>query len=528
MNNIAFPAFNKRALFMIYLTVLLYLPSTVRAQYCTPTYIPVAPWVGFDACGSSGTFPAGHLITNVTIGSINNTVSTTNCTEYDFTSQSTVVYDDGICQPTPMTVSVTGFCGVTVAVDLNNDFDFDDPGEIVIPNSYVAASPATYNLDLAIPPGTPTGPHRMRVYNAGANADNPTGGPCDVFSFGNFHDYTIIISNNPNPLIFQSNTDTTICNGQSLVYNGITYSSTQQISDTLQTVNGCDSFITINLTVLPPIVHNIDATICSGGTFAFGGEICDTSGIYQHILQTAAGCDSLVILTLTVLPPPVAQTINENICEGDSLSFAGVQLFSSGQYYDTLVTGTGCDSAITVLHLTVNPVPEIAVSFQPSGSRLCIGDEITLTAQGASSYQWYNLAGNLVANQAQFNYTLPGENNILFILGIDQSNCMGHDTIAIAAEACCQLDMPSVFSPNGDGLNDVFKPVFTGNPSSYFISIYNRWGQMVYTSYDIHSGWDGRVSNGQMADMGTYFWRMMSTCPNGLTIQRNGDVVIVR
>jgi|GEM_PF-3046892 len=527
MSNIIFSVFKKR---MLFVTALLTGVSTspIYAQYCTPVYEPVAPWVGFDACGPSPTFPGGHLIYNVTIGTINNTVTTSNCTEYDFTAQSTVVYDDGACQPIPMTVSVTGWCGVTVAVDLNNDFDFEDPGEIVIPNTYVASSPATYNLDLAIPPGTSTGPHRMRVYNAGANSDNPTGGPCDIFSFGNFQDYTIIVANNPDPLVFQSNMDTTICYGQSLEYNGITYSSTQLISDTLTSINGCDSLITINLTVLPPVSYNLEQTICYGASFNFGGQLYETSGTYYDTFQTTSGCDSIVHLSLTVLPPPVIQPLNEAICEGDSLIFAGIWLDTPGSYADTLLSETGCDSIITQLDLTVYPIPKPEAGYQPSDIRLCIGDPVTLIVQGAASYKWYDESGNLISDQAHFNYILPAENNFLYISGTDQNNCTGYDTIAIQAEVCCHVELPTVFSPNGDGLNDAFKPVFTGNPKSYAIFIYNRWGQLVYKSYDIRSGWDGRTGSGKKADVGTYFWHMKSVCPNDIIIQRNGDITLVR
>lgn len=527
MNNFFISVFKKRILLITALMAGVS-TSSIYGQYCTPYYEPVAPWVGYDACGASVTFPGGHLITNVTIGTINNTVTTSNCTEYDFTSQSTVVYDDGTCQPTPMTVSVTGWCGVTVAVDLNNDFDFDDPGEIVIPNTYIASSPAVYNLDLPIPPGTPPGPYRMRVYNAGANSGNETGGACDVFAFGNFHDYTIIVANNPNPLVYQYTLDTTICYGQGFNYGGVTYYSSQTISENFLSVDGCDSLVTINLTVLPPGNYYEEQTICFGTSYNFGGQIYATSGIYSDTFQTSAGCDSIVQLSLTVLPPPEIQSFNEHICEGDSFLFAGMWLTTAGTYTDTLRSATGCDSVILQLELFVHSNPQPEANFQPADLKLCIGDPITLYVQGANSYEWFDAAGNFVSDKAQFNYLLHAESNTLYVTGKDQNNCLGYDTLTIAAEVCCHIILPSVFSPNGDGLNDEFKPIVTGNPKSYSIFIYNRWGQLVYKSHDTKTGWNGRTGSGKPADVGTYFWHMKTVCANDTIIQRNGDITLVR
>lgn len=503
------------------------------AQYCTPTYITTGTWVGFSPCGSSGTFPLGHLITNVTIGTINNTITAANCTTSNYSAQSTTVYDDGNCPATPMTVVVTGYCGVSVAVDLNNDFDFSDPGEIVIPNTYVAANPATYNLQLPIPPGTSVGPHRMRVYNAGANAANPTGGACDNYQFGNFHDYTIIVANNPNPIVLQNTINTTICHGQSFVYDGVTYTTSQQILDTFQTATGCDSFLTINLTVAPMPVGHITQTICDGDIYNFGGQAYNTSGTYYDTLigGTALGCDSVSILSLTVLPPAIVQNFSQQICSGDSFIFAGNAYFTSGHYADTLFSSIGCDSFITILDLIVNPLPVINISASPSlSSEFCVGDKVNLSANNVVSAEWRNIAKTgLLSSQTQFGYILPGETNAIYVTGTDQNKCTSSDSVTIKAEVCCQLSMPTAFSPNGDNINDIFKPVYIRTQRGYQISIFNRFGQLVFKSSRIDEGWDGRsVSSGQMMDVGTYFWHMIRTCADGELIETKGDITLIR
>jgi gliding motility-associated-like protein len=502
-----------------------------HAQYCTPTYITAGTWVGFSPCGSSGTFPLGHLITNVTIGTINNTITAANCTTYNFSAQSTTVFDDGSCPATPMTVTVTGYSGVTVAVDLNNDFDFSDPGEIVIPNSYVATNPAVYNLLLPIPPGTSTGPHRMRVYNAGANATNSAGGACDNFEFGNFHDYTINVAHNPNPPTFQGIVNTTICHGQSFVYDGVTYTSSQQILDTLQTAGGCDSFLTINLTVAPIPVGTINQTICNGDIYNFGGQAYNTSGTYYDTLlaATSLGCDSVVILSLTVLPPVIIQTLTENICQGDSFLFAGNTYFTSGQYNDTLFSVIGCDSLIRALNLIVHSLPNVSISLSSSNTEFCIGDKVNLRADPLFKVEWHDVTnGSLVSSQTPFSYSIPSVTNWLYVKGTDANNCPGSDSIKIKAEACCEMQMPTAFSPNGDGLNDKFYPNFLREPRGYQMSIFNRFGQLVFKSYKVNDGWDGRSGNGQAVDAGTYFWYIIRNCAGGDLIEGRGDVTLLR
>ncbi|MBL7940552.1 MAG: gliding motility-associated C-terminal domain-containing protein [Flavobacteriales bacterium] len=76
----------------------------------------------------------------------------------------------------------------------------------------------------------------------------------------------------------------------------------------------------------------------------------------------------------------------------------------------------------------------------------------------------------------------------------------------VEADTCTTLlEMPNVFTPNSDGHNDTFRPMTIGEPTSYTMEIRNRWGQVVFRSQSIHTGWDGRAQGGPAPD-GTYFW----------------------
>ena len=81
----------------------------------------------------------------------------------------------------------------------------------------------------------------------------------------------------------------------------------------------------------------------------------------------------------------------------------------------------------------------------------------------------------------------------------------------IGADTCIStLTMPNVFTPNGDGDNDLFLPIVIGEPSNFSMEIRNRWGQVVFTSNVVGRGWDGRVAGSQVPN-GTYFWTITYT-----------------
>ncbi|MFN8323032.1 MAG: T9SS type A sorting domain-containing protein [Chitinophagales bacterium] len=143
-----------------------------------------------------------------------------------------------------------------------------------------------------------------------------------------------------------------ICQGQSYLWNGINRTTTGAYLDTLSANGGCDSIVTLNLTVNQPTSGSINASICPGQSYFFNGANRTTQGAYLDTLVGSNGCDSVVILNLTV--HPVEQTIlNASICNGQSYLFSSQTLTQAGVYYDTLQTMNGCDSIVT-LNLTVN------------------------------------------------------------------------------------------------------------------------------------------------------------------------------
>lgn len=119
----------------------------------------------------------------------------------------------------------------------------------------------------------------------------------------------------------------------------------------------------------------------------------------------------------------------------------------------------------------------------------------------------------------------------LYWVQVNAGTCVGTDSIYVHRQYCdCPVLFPTAFSPNGDGVNDQFKPALSGScPVSEFkMQVYNRWGQLLFVSYRSEDGWDGTFS-GQQADVGTYYYQLkMKTGVRSTTITKQGDFVLIR
>ncbi len=166
----------------------------------------------------------------------------------------------------------------------------------------------------------------------------------------------------------------TICKGERLTVGSKIYDRTGVYLDTLRSVVGCDSFITTNLRVLDTIRKSVDSMICSGKSVLFNDTARTATGIYRTIFRSFNGCDSSVVLTLTVTPP-LSSTINLTQCSGKSVTIGGVSYNRTGTYSTTLKTSGGCDSIVTLNLL----VPRPPNAFQ--NITLCAGKDSVINGQ---------------------------------------------------------------------------------------------------------------------------------------------------
>jgi gliding motility-associated-like protein len=168
----------------------------------------------------------------------------------------------------------------------------------------------------------------------------------------------------------------TLCASQGFTVGSNTYFNSGTYVNTLTASNGCDSVVTLNLVSNPEPVTNLSPTICAGATFTVGSTAYDASGTYQNILSTVAGCDSTVNLNLTVLPA-IVTNLTPSICDGDSFTVGGTAYTTAGNYTNVLTATNGCDSTVN-LNLTVLPIPQTTLNIS-----ICEGESYTV---GSSSY----------------------------------------------------------------------------------------------------------------------------------------------
>ena len=188
------------------------------------------------------------------------------------------------------------------------------------------------------------------TYNG--NSYSITGNYPNIFTGANSCDSTVVVKLTVNP-VYNNTASATICSNQTYSFGGTSYNASGTYSNTFTSSKGCDSVVTLTLTVNPSPASSFTASICAGQSYAYNGNTYTATGNYANTFQTGLACDSVVTLVLTVNPIKY-KTVNTNICQGANYFFNGAALSTTGTYYDTLVSAAGCDSIVT-LNLTVNP-----------------------------------------------------------------------------------------------------------------------------------------------------------------------------
>ncbi len=149
--------------------------------------------------------------------------------------------------------------------------------------------------------------------------------------------------------------DAAVCFGESYEWNGQTYDETGKYTQTFPAANGADSIVTLNLTVLPEVpVTKEKAAVCYGETYTWQGQEYTESGEYSVTLQDVNGCDSVITLALTVYPQTPDTTEEMTIKFGESYEWNGETYSAEGEYTTILQDANGCDYQATLI-LTVLP-----------------------------------------------------------------------------------------------------------------------------------------------------------------------------
>lgn len=144
----------------------------------------------------------------------------------------------------------------------------------------------------------------------------------------------------------------TVCDAFTVPSGSATYTSSATVFDTVAMPSGCDTIRVIALTVLQSSADTISITECESYTLPSGSATVSSSGLYVDTLSNALGCDSLLTLDVTILQP-TTDTLSVSACNSYTLPSGSQTVVLGGTYVDTLVNAAGCDSLLAI-NLTID------------------------------------------------------------------------------------------------------------------------------------------------------------------------------
>jgi len=314
------------------------------------------------------------------------------------------------------------------------------------------------------------------------------------------------------------------CHGMGLNIHGHYRSSSGIYADTLFSSYRCDSLLFDTLSILPiPIVPGYTVFTCPGHAVNMHGSMHTHAGEYLDTQIIAGSCDTIFRDSLINYPIYLISGINYHICPGDSIAWNGNYYSSAQLLYDSLLSFNGCDSII-VDSLKWNQLPEANAG---ADQQIFTGEITTLHGAGGPPFFW----SNGVMDSA--NEVSPLADTFYVLSVINDSGCISRDTVFIRVKAKVAIvKVPDAFTPNADGLNDRFT-VFAQGIKTYEISIFNRWGELIYFSNDLSElnntgrGWDGNFL-GTPQQSNTFIFLIKATGEDNKLIQEQGTLSLIR
>lgn len=330
-------------------------------------------------------------------------------------------------------------------------------------------------------------------------------------------------------------------------------------------INGCTNFTitSVNINPRPVIVISGDTSICVGASStltAFGassymwspasglsssqGSIVTVtpSGITAYFIigVDANGCKDTIPVNFTMNNIPTANAgPNDTICPGETILITA----SGGQSY---LWNTGATSASII----VNPTGDITysvvafngncsdsdevnvhVNFPPivdAGSNINIiaGTSVTLSASGSGTFSWYPSQG-LSCTNCKTPAASPQLSTKYYVTITDMNGCTALDSVIVSIDMPCgNIYIPNAFSPNEDGENDIFF-VKANCVKKVLFAIYNRWGEKVFETSDITTGWDGKFKNKEV-ETNVFVYKLYIKLISGEEILRQGNISLVK
>lgn len=202
----------------------------------------------------------------------------------------------------------------------------------------------------------------------------------------------------------------------------------------------------------------------------------------------------------------------------------------STMYYLRVQDNYGCGSLISdsvkVLVkrvMTVQTFPFDTVSAPGESFRLlAVSPGITYTWTPSAGLSNVNIPDPVVTVS-----NIVGDEMHYQVTAINSDGCKGEGFVKIRISNGPAIYVPTAFTPNGDGRNDQFTPYPVGIKSYNYFRVFNRWGQVIFSTTQLHKGWDGTI-NGTQQPSGTYVWMIEGVTAGNKLITKKGTVILIR
>jgi gliding motility-associated-like protein len=171
--------------------------------------------------------------------------------------------------------------------------------------------------------------------------------------------------------------------------------------------------------------------------------------------------------------------------------------------------------------------PFVFESVTPVDTTIKYGDGIKLSSESEAIYWIWDPITYLDDPMAREPIATPLKDMVYKLVGINQYGCTASALVDIKVKFDPNTGMPNAFSPNGDGVNDVFKIENLAFEKMTQFKVFNRWGKCVYDGLNPARGWDGTYNN-KPAPVDVYYYHIKLTMPGGVQKDFKGDVTLLR
>lgn len=260
-------------------------------------------------------------------------------------------------------------------------------------------------------------------------------------------------------------------------------------------------------------------------------------GIYNITVIYSDDCEVPGEIIVDQLPAPeIDLGPDKEVCEGTPISFTSngeytnylwfdgstepdITAASTGDYWLEVTGDNGCKNRDTA-YLVIMPAPQVNIGED----QIIYNDEFLVLDAGypEGTFEW----STGESTQTIHGYGVEGGNEYWVI--VEYLGCVGADTINIDEYPVCIAEVPTAFSPNNDGVNDVIRVLNSGLQTLDF-NIFNRYGELIFNTTDPSGNeeWDGTVRDAKQ-EMEVYTYYLRAICEDGYLIEKKGNITLLR